>query len=79
LTRIYFSTDSQYDSGDIALGDIPVAALGVNQSASGSITAAIPANTPTGSYYLIARVDADHVVAELNEENNTYSRMVMIE
>ncbi|OGW41977.1 MAG: hypothetical protein A2X57_03860, partial [Nitrospirae bacterium GWD2_57_8] len=23
LTRIYFSTDSQYDSGDIALGDIP--------------------------------------------------------
>src|SRR5947199_124852 len=36
-----------------------------------SAKAAIPVGTATGTYYLIAKVDADNAVSETNESNNT--------
>ena len=40
------------------------------QSSSGSTSVTIPAGTPSGSYYIIGRADANGVIAEANEWNN---------
>jgi subtilase family serine protease len=37
-------------------------------------TLGIPSDLPAGSYYLIAKADADDVLLESNESNNTYAK-----
>jgi subtilase family serine protease len=69
-TRFYLSTNTLLDASDVPLGDraVPALAAGATHSASTSIT--IPAGTLAGSYYLIAKADADNTVAETQEANN---------
>jgi subtilase family serine protease/subtilisin family serine protease len=77
-TRYYLSANATWDAGDTLLGSRAVPALDANASSSGAVTLVIPAGTPTGSYTLIARADADGAVSELNEANNTLGRLLRI-
>ena len=46
--------------------------------ARSSTSLPIPAGTASGTYYLIAKADADNAVTETTETNNTYVRSVRI-
>jgi subtilase family serine protease len=74
VTRFYLSSDAAVDAGDSVLGSRAVPSLTSGGSNSGSISATIPASTGTGSYYIVAKTDADNLVSEISETNNvTYS------
>ena len=53
-------------------------ALAAGTSSSGSTTVMIPSAVVTGTYYLIARADADDAVVETLETNNILTRIVQI-
>jgi subtilase family serine protease len=48
-----------------------VPALDPGKSSSGTIAGTVPSNTAPGLYYVIAKADADGVVSEISEGNNT--------
>jgi subtilase family serine protease len=77
-TRFYLSTNTLFDVGDVMLGGRSIPALAAGASSFGSSSATIPAGTPDGAYYLLARADGDEVVAEIQEFNNTYSVAIQI-
>jgi subtilase family serine protease len=52
--------------------------LAAGVSSSGATSVAIPAGTAPGTYYVIAKCDADNAVAEVSEGNNTTARAVQI-
>ena len=76
-TRYYLSTDTTFDVTDVPLGS---RAVGTPEGASspGSASVRIPAGTPPGRYYIIARADADDGVAESNEGNDTASKAITV-
>ena len=79
VTRFYLSVNSVLDSADTLLGssrDVPPLAAGI--SSSGSTTMVIPAATAPGTYYIVAKADADGTLPETSETNNTYSRAIQI-
>ena len=79
-TRFYFSTNVVLDVADPPLdGNRPVPALAAGASSTGSTSLAIPAGTPAGTYYIIAKADADGLVPEGQESNNTVWRAIKIE
>ena len=78
VTRYYLSSDALVDAGDVVLGSRAVAALAAGATHAGSLTVTIPAGTPSGSYYFIAKADADNAAAETGEGNNTLYRSVTI-
>ena len=74
-TRFYVSTNAVFEPTDSVLQEaqaVPALAPGI--SLTSSITVGVPSDLPAGSYYLIAKADADNVVLESNESNNTYAR-----
>jgi subtilase family serine protease len=77
-TRVYLSANTSVDSSDASLGSRVVPALAVAQASTATSSITIPAGTPPGSYYLVVRADADGVVAEAGEGNNTRSRAIAI-
>jgi len=77
-TRIYFSTNITFDGSDQPLADRTVLALAPGATNSGSTSVTVPAGTAPGIYYLIAVTDADGVVAETTESNNTRSLVIRI-
>jgi len=78
-TRFYLSANFQLDASDVLLtGARAVPALGASSSSVGTTSVAIPADVTTGSYFLIARADADGVSVETQEGNNTTARSVAI-
>lgn len=79
MTRFYLSTNSVWDASDTLLqGSHAVPALGPGASDSASTTVTIPATTVPGTYYLIAKTDADNAIAETQESNNTLARSIQI-
>src|SRR5581483_2697992 len=70
-TRFYLSADAVWDAGDAVLGSRAVPALAAGAASSASTTVTLPAGTPAGSYWVLARADADGVVGETQEGNNT--------
>jgi subtilase family serine protease len=70
-TAFYLSSNLTIDAGDVLLGERPVPALAAGASSSATTSFAIPAATPTGSYYVIASADNDNQVIESTETNNT--------
>ena len=67
----FLSRDLTLDGTDIPLPPsrtVPELATGAVSVASTIVT--VPATTPLGTWYLLARADADGVVAESNETNN---------
>jgi subtilase family serine protease len=77
-TRFYLSVNTSLDASDPLIGSRAVAALVAGQSSSASTTLMIPAGTSTGSYWVIAKTDADNAVLETSETDNTYVRTVKI-
>lgn len=70
--KSYISTDQTLSANDVQDGTIQTGnyiAGFTAQNVPGAST--IPANLAAGAYYLIVKVDADGVVAESNEGNNT--------
>jgi subtilase family serine protease len=78
-TRFYLSADAVLDAADNALGSRAIGILAPQTGAStGSTALTIPVGTAAGAYFLIARADADGVVVEMDETNNTDSRAIAI-
>jgi subtilase family serine protease len=77
-TQFYLSTDISIGESDIVLGSRSVPALAAGTSSSGSTTLAIPADTVSGNWYIIAKADGEEVVTETSETNNTYYRLIKI-
>jgi subtilase family serine protease len=69
-TGFYLSPNSTLSSDDVLLGSRPVANLAAGATATGSVSLQIPAETATGSYFVIARADWNNGVAETSETNN---------
>ena len=78
LLKLYLSPDQVLDATDILLGSRAVPALHAGENSSGSISAAVPLGTPTGTYYVIAAADADSAVTEASETNNTRVQAITI-
>ncbi|MBI4489401.1 MAG: SBBP repeat-containing protein, partial [Deltaproteobacteria bacterium] len=70
-TKFYLSTDTSFDAGDILLGSRSIADLATGAVSAASTELGIPTGTAAGTYYVIAKADADSAVAEVNESNNT--------
>ncbi|MBI5739722.1 MAG: hypothetical protein HZA16_03285 [Nitrospirae bacterium] len=77
-TGFYLSPDLAYDAGDTPLGSRAVAALAAGAFDAGSTDVIVPADTPGGAYYIIARANADGAVGELSGTNNYFSRQINV-
>src|SRR5688572_2416690 len=77
-TRFYLSTNALLDASDVLLGSRAVPALAAGAGNSGPVAVTLPAGLSTGVYYLIANANADGVVVETLEVNNTLSRTIQI-
>jgi len=78
-TRFYLSANQFLDAGDVLLaGSRAVPALAGSASSSGSTSVTFPAGTAPGIYYLFAVADADGVVTEAQETNNTAVRLILV-
>lgn len=77
-TKFYLSTNASYDTGDTYLGGRTVPSLAGGGSSLGRTSVPIPSTTPVGSYFIIAVADADGVISESNETNNTKSKPIKV-
>ncbi len=78
VTRVYWSADATLDAGDREVASCAVPALVTGQSSSCSAQVAIDAGTAAGTYYVIARADADGTVNETNETNNVRAQSIKV-
>jgi subtilase family serine protease len=78
VTQFYLSADSALDPSDILIGSRNLPALIAGASSSGSTTLTIPPGTAAGNWCIIAKADAQEVVAETSEGNNTYAQPIKI-
>jgi subtilisin family serine protease len=78
-TRFYLSVNPSFDNGDVQLaGSRAVPSLTPGALNLGTTAITIPAGTPAGFYYVIAVADADGVVVEIQENNNTRSMQIQV-
>jgi hypothetical protein len=77
-TRFYWSTNSTYDTGDAYLGSRGISALSPGASSSGSASVKVPCGKAPGTYYIVGRADADNVMGEVSETNNTRSKSITV-
>ena len=77
-TRFFLSTNVALDAGDMVLGERMVGALAPGASETGSAAVTIPSGIPAATYFLIAQADADNVVVETLDGNNTAFRTIQI-
>ena len=78
-TRYYLSRDLSLDAADVLLSAArSVPALAAGAELVGSTPVTIPASTPPGAYYVLAKTDADGEVPEAVETNNVQGRAVSI-
>jgi len=76
-TGFYLSSDTTLDAGDTWFGERAVSSLGPAENSTVSAYYTLPAVAP-GVWYIIGKADNANVVAELNENNNSRSRMIII-
>jgi subtilase family serine protease len=69
-TGFYLSTDTLWNAADVLIGSRAVAALAGGGSNLATTPLEIPAATPAGRYYVVAKADLNAVIAETNEGNN---------
>jgi trimeric autotransporter adhesin len=77
-TRYYLSTNFTFDAADVPLGGRPVPPLDPGVSNIGTASVVVPLTTAAGSYYIIAVADADGMVTESMETNNTRALFIKI-
>jgi subtilase family serine protease len=69
-TGFYLSTNLILDAADVFLGSRAVPALAAGATDAASTSLVIPAGTPTGSYFILAKADLTNGVVESVETNN---------
>jgi len=76
--RFYLSANFSFDAGDLPIGSriVPAIDPGATNIVATSLT--IPGQTAAGVYYIIAVADADDVVTETVETNNTRANSLRI-
>lgn len=67
----YLSSDTTITTSDRLLGSLTLASVAAGGQAPANGTFVVPANLPTGNYYIGAIADPDNQVAESNEGNNS--------
>jgi subtilase family serine protease len=77
-TNFYLSTSPYIDPSAIALSKTFVSGLNAQDGIYKSEYAVIPADLPSGFYYLIAQADSYNSVSESDEHNNTNVTQVTI-
>jgi subtilase family serine protease len=70
LTGFYLSPNVLLDAQDVFLGTRSIPSLAAGAVSSGSVNVTVPANTVTGTYYVLARADNANTIAESQELNN---------
>jgi subtilase family serine protease/subtilisin family serine protease len=78
VTAFYFGASSILRASDILVGQRPVPPLDAGAAHEAETDVAIPAGTPAGTYYIIAKADATNEVAEGNEGNNNRARSIKV-
>jgi subtilase family serine protease len=78
VTKYYLSSNSTIDDADILLGSRSLPALAAGAADSGGMTVMIPAGTAGGTWFIIAKADADGAVTETSDSNNIYWRSIFI-
>jgi subtilase family serine protease len=76
-TVVYLSANALLDAADPAVGQRSVPSLSAGGSHTGSSAVQIPAGTPAGTFYLIAKADGSNTVAEGVETNNSSSSVAL--
>jgi hypothetical protein len=69
LVRIYLSDNPYYDEGDPLLKQVS-SAIKVNGSKNKKFSYTFPLNATASQKYIIAVIDQDNTISELNESNN---------
>jgi subtilase family serine protease len=77
-TQFYLSTNSTFDASDSLLGGRAVSALAGGAASAASTSVTIPPGTAAGTWYIIARSDAEGVVNETSETNNNSARAIKV-
>jgi subtilase family serine protease len=70
VTSFYLSSNILFDTADVLLGSRPVSALAAGMVDSSVTSLTIPADTPAGTYYVLAKADGGGSVLETQESNN---------
>jgi subtilase family serine protease len=78
ITRLYLSSNTTVDAGDVVLGARTVPPLDGGVSSAVATSVQVPAGTATGGYYVLAQADAGGTNAETSETNNVGSLFVRI-
>ena len=78
ITRFYLSTDTVIDALDIVVGSRNVPELAAGATSSASTTVTIPLTVPAGTFWVIAKADADNAIIETEEGNNTAARVLRV-
>ncbi|MCC6322169.1 MAG: hypothetical protein IT438_12120 [Phycisphaerales bacterium] len=75
--RLVLSTDREYGNGDdvelAVLDRPPTEPVGAGQSSQRTVNPTVGPSIPSGSYHLIARMDALGAIDETGEDNNTWT------
>jgi uncharacterized repeat protein (TIGR03803 family) len=74
----YFYLSSTPDGSGLLVGSRSVKGLKAGTSFSGSTSVTIPSDTPTGTYWIIAKADGPDQVHESDEGNNTLAKKIAI-
>src|SRR5437667_412410 len=74
ITKFYLSSNSSLDTEDAFVGRLSVPVRPSTSTSSGSTSVTIPAGTAPGTWYLIAKADANSSIPETSESNNKIGR-----
>jgi subtilase family serine protease len=77
--RLFLSKNNRFDITDPELSARVVPGLAPGETHSATTAVTIPAGTVAGVYYVLARVDSDNEVSEINETNNGASRKITVQ
>jgi probable HAF family extracellular repeat protein len=78
VTRIYLSADAMVDAADPVLGRQNVGPLIAGAVDQATLALTIPPGTATGTWYLIARADAEGLLTEVDETDNERARTLVV-
>lgn len=76
--RYFISKDQFIDDGDVVLADSPALTIVAASSATVNTKVTVPEGTEPGLYFLLARVDPDDEIVELDETNNDYQPVPVV-
>lgn len=77
-TNFYLSANAAWDGGDPQIGTQAIGALAAGASEAHSTSLTIPPTTTPGTWYVIAKADADLLITETIETNNASFDTIMI-